>query len=58
MDSRGVAKTSEQQYGTMALSSGQERRQWHRGRLAFEGQLAWPMVKRRRVVSLEPPGAG
>ena len=37
MGSRGVAKTSEQQYRTMVLSSGQERRQWHWGGLAFEG---------------------
>ena len=46
MGSRGVAKTSEQQYRTMVLSSGQERRQWHWGGLAFEGALAWPVVMR------------
>ena len=55
--SRGVAKTSEQQYGTMVLSSGQERRQWHWGGLAFEGELAWPVVM-RRVAFLELPGVG
>ena len=46
MGSRGVAKTSEQQYRTMVLSSGQERRQWHWGGLAFEGALPWPVVMR------------